>query len=69
MAETLIRHDVYMAEIMTLLGKEIESRFGQGLIELRKELFSPEQMVLLSKNLEKVTDNNKKPVALKRKTF
>jgi sugar-specific transcriptional regulator TrmB len=67
MAETLIRHDVYMAEIMALLGKEIELRFGKGLIELRKELFSPEQMTLLSKNLDKVTDNNKKPVARKKK--
>lgn len=51
MAETLIRHDVYMAEMMVFLGDQIESRFGKGLIELRKELFSTEQMALLTANL------------------
>ncbi|MBB5217000.1 TrmB family transcriptional regulator [Parapusillimonas granuli] len=53
MAETLIRHDVYMAEMMAYLGKEIEERFGKGLIELRRSLFSPEQMSELTANLEK----------------
>lgn len=52
MAETLIRHDVYMAEMMAFLGDQIESRFGKGLIELRKELFSPEQMALMRANLQ-----------------
>jgi sugar-specific transcriptional regulator TrmB len=59
MAETLIRHDVYMAEIMAFLGKDIELRFGKGLIELRKELFSPEQMALLATNLDKSTSKIK----------
>jgi hypothetical protein len=59
MAETLIRHDVYMAEIMAFLGKDIELRFGKGLVELRKELFSPEQMVLLTANLDKNTSKTK----------
>jgi sugar-specific transcriptional regulator TrmB len=53
MAETLIRHDVYMAEMMAFLGDQIEARFGKGLIELRKELFSNEQMALLTTNLER----------------
>ncbi|OWT64002.1 TrmB family transcriptional regulator [Candidimonas nitroreducens] len=53
MAETLIRHDVYMAEMMSFLGDQIESRFGRGLVELRKDLFSPDQMALLSANLGK----------------
>lgn len=52
MAETLIRHDIYMAEMMASFGDQIEARFGRGLIELRKELFSPEQMALLNTNLE-----------------
>jgi hypothetical protein len=48
-----------MAEIMAFLGKDIELRFGKGLIELRKELFSPEQMALLATNLDKSTSKIK----------
>jgi hypothetical protein len=44
---------------MAFLGKDIELRFGKGLVELRKELFSPEQMVLLTSNLEKNTSKTK----------
>lgn len=51
MAETLIRHDVYMAEMMSVFGKEIEARFGAGLQKLRRQLFSPEQLQLLESNL------------------
>jgi len=54
MAETLIRHDVYMAEMMMFLGKEIEERFGKGLIELRRSLFSPKQLAELQSNLDKM---------------
>lgn len=51
MAETLIRHDVYMAEMMSAFGSEIEARFGVGLRKLRRQLFSPEQLKLLESNL------------------
>lgn len=51
MAETLIRHDVYMAEMMSVFGKEIEARFGVGLIKLRRQLFSPAQLQLLEANV------------------
>ena len=68
MAETLIRHDVYMAEIMAFLGDEIESQFGKGLIKLRKELFSPEQMTLLKINLSQETEKIKPLRPIKRRT-
>lgn len=51
MAETLIRHDIYMAEMMTAFGDQMEKKFGKGLVNLRKQLFSPEQMVLLRANM------------------
>lgn len=55
MAESLIRHDIYMAEIMTEYGKEIEQRFGVGLFKLRRQMFSPEQLQLLETNLVKTS--------------
>lgn len=53
MAESLIRHDIYMAEMMSEFGREIEERFGVGLVKLRRQLFSPEQLALLETNLAK----------------
>jgi len=43
MAETLIRHDFYMAEIHARFGNEIEAAFGPYLRDLRLRSFSPEQ--------------------------
>lgn len=43
MAESLIRHDYYMAEICTRFGPEIEAAFGPHLRDLRLACFSPEQ--------------------------
>lgn len=51
MAETLIRHDIYMAEMMSAFGDQIEKKFGRGLVNLRKQLFSPDQMALLRTNM------------------
>jgi len=59
MAETLIRHDVYMAEMMAFLGEEIEERFGKGLIELRRNLFSPAQMAELKANFRKKDESER----------
>ncbi|WP_066640802.1 TrmB family transcriptional regulator [Bordetella sp. H567] len=51
MAETLIRHDIYMAEMMSAFGSQIEGKFGKALVNLRTQLFSPQQMALLRANM------------------
>lgn len=43
MAESLIRHDYYMAEIFLRFGKEIDAAFGPYLRDLRLACFTPEQ--------------------------
>lgn len=43
MAESLIRHDYYMAEIFARFGPDIEAAFGPYLRDLRLTTFSPEQ--------------------------
>lgn len=43
MAESLIRHDYYMAEIFARFGSEIDAAFGPYLRDLRLTTFSPEQ--------------------------
>jgi HTH-type transcriptional regulator, sugar sensing transcriptional regulator len=40
--ETMIRHEVYLAEIMTAFGPAIEERFGKGLASLRELYLSPD---------------------------
>ncbi|ESR25645.1 TrmB family transcriptional regulator [Lutibaculum baratangense] len=42
-AESLIRHDYYMAEIFARFGEEINAAFGPHLRDLRLGCFSPEQ--------------------------
>ena len=54
MAETLIRHDIYMAEMMSAFGPQIEKKFGKALVNLRRKLFSPQQMELLRANMPEV---------------
>lgn len=41
--ESLIRHDYYMAEILTRFGPQIEEAFGPYLRDLRLGCFTPEQ--------------------------
>ena len=43
MAESLIRHDYYMAEIFRRFGAEIDAAFGPYLRDLRLACFTPEQ--------------------------
>jgi len=43
-AESLIRHDYYMAEIMLHFGSEIDAVFGPHLQTLREARFTPEQL-------------------------
>lgn len=44
MADTLIRHDYYMAEIHGRFGTQIDGAFGPHLRDLRLSTFSPEQV-------------------------
>ncbi|MYZ50159.1 TrmB family transcriptional regulator [Propylenella binzhouense] len=44
MAESLIRHDYYMAEIFARFGRDIESAFGPHLRDIRMACFSPGQI-------------------------
>ena len=44
MADTLIRHDYYMAEIHARFGDQIDQAFGPYLRDLRLSAFSPEQV-------------------------
>ncbi|PWG65818.1 TrmB family transcriptional regulator [Spiribacter halobius] len=43
-AESLIRHDYYLAEIMARFGEEIDAAFGPHLQRLREACFTPEQL-------------------------
>ncbi|MGD9942641.1 MAG: TrmB family transcriptional regulator [Burkholderiaceae bacterium] len=56
MAETLIRHDFYMAEIMMAFPAQIEERFGPCLVKLRQRMFSTEQFDLLQRNLDNLAE-------------
>ncbi len=47
MAESLIRHDYYLAEIFKYFGKEIDEKFGPILYSLREQTFSTEQFAIL----------------------
>ena len=54
MAETIIRHDIYMAEIFAKFGDEIASAFGPHLKSLRGKLFSADQLEPFKSNLRKL---------------
>lgn len=41
MAETMIRHEVYLAEIMQEYGAQIEQRFGEDLMRIRAKYLPP----------------------------
>lgn len=51
LAETMIRHEVYLAEIFSAFGKELDSRFGRALFKLRKNYLPGEQARALEKRL------------------
>lgn len=54
MAESLIRHDMYLAEIFRRFGAQIDAAFGPFLASLRRQYFSPQQLVSLNETLEQV---------------
>lgn len=51
MAESLIRHDLYLAEIFQRFGTQIDEAFGPFLASLRRSYFSPEQVACLEQTL------------------
>ena len=53
-AESLIRHDMYLAEIFRLLGPQIDKAFGPFLVSLRRRYFSPQQLVSLNDTMQHV---------------
>ena len=52
MADTIIRHDIYMAEILQEFGDAIEKKFGPHLYKLRQNYFAKEQFDIFAKNLK-----------------
>lgn len=49
LAESLVRHDYYMAEIFARFGAQIDEAFGPYLRDLRLACFSPEQAASFKK--------------------
>ena len=52
MAESLIRHDMYLAEIFQRFGPQIDEAFGPFLVSLRRRYFSPQQLLSLNESME-----------------
>lgn len=53
-AETLVRHDIYLTEIFTKLRPAVEGAFGPALIELRRRLLPAPQVQDLVRRLREV---------------
>lgn len=51
-SDSLIRHEVYIAEIFEELGDEIRQRFGPALLKLRRKYLPSEQVQALERLLE-----------------
>lgn len=51
MAESLIRHEVYLAEIFQKFGSKIEEQFGPALVHLRERYLPTEHVRDLKQNL------------------
>lgn len=49
MAETMIRHEIYLAEIINAYGPAIERRFGKDLVSLRQKYLPPDLFKALRK--------------------
>lgn len=48
LAESLIRHEIYVAEIFAQFGQQIEASFGPALMSLRRSYLPPVQAAALS---------------------
>lgn len=58
MAETMIRHEIYLAEIMQAYGTQIEQRFGKDLMNIRAQYLPPP----LSRQARQRSGAQQKPV-------
>ncbi|MGB0086649.1 MAG: helix-turn-helix domain-containing protein [Rhodomicrobiaceae bacterium] len=56
MAETLIRHEIYFAEIFEIYGREIQDTFGPALFKLRQKYLPREQVRALKARLDNAED-------------
>ena len=68
-SESLIRHDMYLAEIFTKFGDQIDKEFGPHLYKLRSRYFSDAQMVRFTKTMSEhpdwAEDLNSRPLKYK----
>lgn len=53
LADSLIRHEIYLAEIFSKLGPELEENFGPALLKLRKKYLPADQARALERRLQK----------------
>ena len=53
LAESLIRHELYVAEIFTHFGKQLDEKFGPALFSLRQKYLPKDQISELERTLEK----------------
>lgn len=51
LADSLIRHEIYLAEIFSKLGHELDAHFGPALLTLRKKYLPAEQSAALERRL------------------
>ena len=51
-ADSLLRHEIYLAEIIRTFGQEIERTFGKSLINIRKNFLPDAQIEALKKLLD-----------------
>lgn len=63
MAESFIRHDLYLAEIFQRFGPQIDAAFGPFLASLRRQYFSPDQLVGLEHTLDRLFPSKRKQVS------
>jgi hypothetical protein len=49
LADSLLRHEIYFAEIFALFGEAIQKEFGPALLELRKKYLPTEQVRALER--------------------
>jgi hypothetical protein len=52
LVESLIRHEIYMAEIFKHFGRDIEDKFGPSLTSLRKKFMPSDQFHSLTLSLQ-----------------
>ena len=52
LADSLIRHEIYLAEIFKRFGKDLEKEFGPALLNLRKKYLPADQAAELAQRIK-----------------